>query len=155
MLRNRMSLLPSPLKSCVPVFVELHAATRLATLTVPMPVAKSQPRLRLVGRRIGSIGGRHHPMVPGRIIAVVQYGAAVVYTGHVVVAQRHVIEDARPLRDGGPARNCRSCCRAAVFGVGDLVEPKIRIALPFAGFLVDQRLDAGPDRRCKRRADPP
>jgi hypothetical protein len=41
-LRHTMSLKPSRLKSCVFVLT-FHFITKLATLTVPMPVAKSQP----------------------------------------------------------------------------------------------------------------
>jgi hypothetical protein len=102
--------------------------------------------------RVRAAGSRKHAFFARRQVAIA--GARAV---HVHVALGHVIENARACRavvicgvaGGGAGR--------AIFASGYRVIDGIRIALEAPSTLVDQRLDAGHDRRrerCSTRAGP-
>src|SRR6202035_704480 len=70
------------------------------------------------------------------------------------VAGGHVVEDAGTGDRVAVAGIAGAAAAGAILGAGELIQDRIGIALGRAGILVDQRLDAGPDRRAERRAAP-
>ena len=73
----------------------------------------------------------------------------------VNIAESYVIENAAASCSGAIGRIARAAAASPVLKVSELVVDRIGIALRCAHFLVDQRLNAGHDRRRKRGAPGP